>query len=77
MCPNCEESEETVECFLGQCPATALLGGNAFYNHYMIARDIFKRHALSAIVKFIRYCFSDPEAWTSRGLLSVAYVPAF
>ena len=42
MCPNCEESEETVEHFLGQSPATVLLLGNTFYNHLMTSRDIFR-----------------------------------
>ena len=63
MCPNCEESEETVEHFLGQCPATALLRGNTFYNHYMTSRDIFKRYSLTTITKFIRLTnrFIDPD----------------
>ena len=46
MCPNCEEWKETVEHFLEQCPAKALLRGNIFYNHYMTSRDIFKRYSL-------------------------------
>ena len=71
MCPHCKESEETVEHFLGQCPATALLRGKTFCNYYMNARDIFKKHALSTIIKFIRYTnrFSDLETWTCRGYL--------
>ena len=72
MCPNCEESEEMVEHFLGQCPATALLRGNTFYNHYMTLRirDIFKRHALSTITKFIRLTnrFSDPDHLDQLGV---------
>merc|ERR1711963_1393060 len=54
MCPNCEETEETVEHFLGQCPATALLRENTFYHHYLTSRDIFRRYSLSSIIKFIR-----------------------
>ena len=70
MCPNCEESEETVEHFLGQCPATALLRGNTFYNHYMTSRDIFKRYSLSTITKFIRLSnrFSDPDNLDQSGV---------
>ena len=48
------ESEETVEHYLGQCPATALLGGYTFYNHFITSRDILKRYSLSTITKFIR-----------------------
>ena len=61
MCPNCEESEETVEHFLGQCPATAFLRGNTSCNHFMTARNVFKRHAPSTIIKSIRLTnrFSD------------------
>ena len=63
MCPNCKESEETVEHFLGHCPATALLRRNTFYNQYMTSRDIFKRYSFSTITNFIRLTnrFSDPD----------------
>ena len=72
MCPNCEESEETVKHFLGQCPATALLRGNTFYNHYMTSRDIFKRYSLTTITKFIRLTnrFSDPDNLDQSGVTS-------
>ena len=72
MCPNCEESEETVKHFLGQCPATALLRGNTFYNHYMTSRDIFTRYSLTTITKFIRLTnrFSDPDNLDQSGVTS-------
>ena len=47
LCPNCRESKEMVEHFLGQCPATALFRGNTFCNCYMTVKVIFKRHDLS------------------------------
>ena len=70
MCPNCEETEETVEHFLGQCPATALLRENTFYHHYLTSRDIFRRYSLSSIIKFIRLTnrFSDPENLDQSGV---------
>ena len=82
MCPNCKESEETVEHFLGQCPARALLRGNmnTFCNYYLTVRDISKRHSLPTVIKFIRYTnrFNDPETCTCWGylVLSNVYVPA-
>ena len=72
MCPNCEEWKETVEHFLEQCPAKALLRGNIFYNHYMTSRDIFKRYSLTTITKFIRLTnrFSDPDNLDQSGVTS-------
>ena len=70
MWPNCKESEETVEHFLGHYPAKALLRGNTFYNHYMTSMDIFKKYSLSTITKFIRLSnrFSDPDNLDQSGV---------
>ena len=70
MCPNCEESEETVEHFLGQCPATAILRGNTFNDYYMTSKHIFNNYPLSTIIKFIKLTnrFSDPEHLDQSGV---------
>ena len=70
MCPNCEESEETVEHFLGQCPATAILRCNTFNDYYMTSKHIFNNYPLSTIIKYIKLTnrFSDPEHLDQSGV---------
>ena len=52
ICPNCEYEEETVNHFLGQCPAFARQRGEIFESFYLSTSDIFENHSILKIVKY-------------------------
>ena len=52
ICPNCEYEKETVNHFLGQCPAFAQQRGEIFNSFYLSASDIFENHSILKIVKY-------------------------
>ena len=46
LCPKCLKSEETIEHFLRQCPATAFLRDNTFNNYFMTTTDMLNVQTL-------------------------------
>ena len=52
ICPNCGYEVETVNHFLGQCPAFAQQRGEIFNSFYLSASDIFENHSILKIVKY-------------------------
>ena len=70
LCPKCESAEETVAHFLGECPATALIRGNIFHNHYLSINDIFDNYSMSTIIKYTKHTnrFNDPEHLDQSGV---------
>ena len=51
-CPFCEDSEETVAHFLGQCPAHSLLRNTILNTFYSSLQDIFSQNTLQKIITF-------------------------
>ena len=51
-CPQCDYTDETVEHFLGQCPAFAGLRGEVFNCFYTSIADIFENHSILKIVSY-------------------------
>ena len=52
-CPFCEEEDETVEHFLGLCPALAITRHKHFYTCYDNLETIFASYSLERIVSYI------------------------
>ena len=52
ICPSCDESEETVEHFLGKCPAYATIRNQTLNTFYSNLSDIFNTNTLKQILLF-------------------------
>ena len=52
-CPRCGASPETVNHFLGQCPAFTTIRGECLGAFYTNISDIFEQHSLTSILKYI------------------------
>ena len=52
ICPNCEYEVETVNHFLGQCPAFARQRGEFFSSFYLSTTEIFENNSILQIAKY-------------------------
>ena len=51
-CPKCEDEEETVAHFLGQCPAYAMIRGEILGDTFMSMTEIFRSIRLKTIIRY-------------------------
>ena len=52
ICPKCNSEPETVNHFLGQCPAYSTIRVECFGNFYSNVTDIFEQNSLLSIVNY-------------------------
>jgi len=69
-CPLCGHHEETVNHFLGQCPALAQTRGQYFNDFYLSAKDIFDNIHISTIINYVNKTrrLMDPEDLDNTGV---------
>ncbi|KAL5253960.1 hypothetical protein ACHWQZ_G013652 [Mnemiopsis leidyi] len=69
-CPLCGHHEETVNHFLGQCPALAQTRGQYFNDFYLSASDIFDNNHITTIINYVNKTrrLMDPEDLDNTGV---------
>ncbi|KAL5249855.1 hypothetical protein ACHWQZ_G015799 [Mnemiopsis leidyi] len=69
-CPLCGHHEETVNHFLGQCPALAQTRGQYFNDFYLSANDIFDNIHITTIINYVNKTrrLMDPEDLDNTGV---------
>ena len=55
VCPSCESEAETVEHFVGQCPAYASLRNQHLGTYYDTMANIFKHNSVTKIVSYAKH----------------------
>ena len=69
-CPLCGHSKETVQHFLGQCPALAQTRGHYFNDYYLSVNDIFDNFHITTIINYVNKTrrLMDPEDLDNSGV---------
>ena len=69
-CPLCGHHEETVNHFLGHCPALAQTRGQYFNDYYLSATDIFDNIHITTIINYVNKTrrLMDPEDLDNTGV---------
>ena len=65
-CPLCGHYEETVNHFLGQCPALAQTRGQYFNDYYLSVNDIFDNIHITSLQRLSIMLTKPDDSWTLK-----------